>query len=89
MQKSHAQYDCKRARRPARGTLHKANGTITDLNLDGNKIGDDGARALADGLKATLASCFWTVGHTASAVPQVMLSGFESRFGIHRLAVAG
>ena len=36
----------------------KANGTITHLYLDGNKIGDDGVRALADGLTATLALCF-------------------------------
>ena len=38
---------------------HKANRTITTLNLSLNSIGADGARALSDALKATFASCFW------------------------------
>ena len=37
---------------------HKANGTITTLVLDKNTIGDVGAVALADALKATFAMCF-------------------------------
>ena len=38
-------------------TFRKANGTITRIDLDGNKIGDKGAVALAECLKATLVTC--------------------------------
>ena len=37
--------------------FRKANGTITELELQHNKIGDEGAVALADSLKATLVTC--------------------------------
>ena len=37
---------------------HKANGALTALWLDWNKIGDNGAIALADAVKATFAMCF-------------------------------
>ena len=37
---------------------HKANGALTKLSLFQNKIGDTGAIALADALKATFAMCF-------------------------------
>ena len=33
---------------------HKVNKTITTMNLDENEIGDGGALALAEGLKATV-----------------------------------
>ena len=36
---------------------HKANHTITFVDLEGNAIGDDGAVALADAIKALLAMC--------------------------------
>ena len=51
-----------RALRSARNAsaFHKANHTITELYLDGNKIGDDGAVALADAVKALLMMlCFF------------------------------
>ena len=39
-------------------TFRKANGTITRIDLQyGNKIGDKGAAALAECLKATLVTC--------------------------------
>ena len=37
--------------------VHKANHTITVLNLGHNAIGDDGAVALADAIKALLVMC--------------------------------
>ena len=44
----------------ATGTaFHKANGAITKLSLVQNTIGDKGAIALADALKATFAMCFF------------------------------
>ena len=36
---------------------HEANNAITDLNLSGNKIGDAGAIAMADGLRARHVMC--------------------------------
>ena len=43
----------------ATGTaFHKANGALTKLFLEQNKVGDKGAIALADALKATFAMCF-------------------------------
>ena len=39
-------------------TCHKANGTITTLVLDNNKIAVEGAIALANALKANFAMCF-------------------------------
>ena len=36
---------------------HKANTFLTKLNLDGNKVGDSGATALAQAVKATVATC--------------------------------
>ena len=38
--------------------FHKANGALTELWLHWNNIGDNGAIALADALKATFAMCF-------------------------------
>ena len=38
-------------------TFRKANGTITKIDLQCNKIGDKGAVALAECLKATLVTC--------------------------------
>ena len=40
-----------------RHTFRKANDTITKLDLGSNEIGDAGACALADSLKATLVTC--------------------------------
>ena len=37
--------------------FRKANGTITELVLDDNKKGDEGAIALAESLKVTLVMC--------------------------------
>ena len=38
-------------------TLRKANGTVTRIDLGCNEIGDKGAVALAECLKATLVTC--------------------------------
>ena len=48
-----------RALRSARNAsaAHKANHTITELDLCGNAIGSDGALAIADGLKAVIMMC--------------------------------
>ena len=69
----------------------KANGTITHLDLAGTEIGDDGARALADGLKATLASCFWTVVTWQVEVycPACHALFLSWPFRIYRFAAAG
>ena len=37
--------------------LHEANTSLTDLDVAENKIGDQGAAAFADALKATLVLC--------------------------------
>ena len=49
----------KRVLRSARNAsaAHKANHTIEDLNLGHNVIGDDGAVALANAIKALLMMC--------------------------------
>ena len=41
--------------------FRKANDTITTIYLHQNKIGDDGAVALAESLKATLVTCILQV----------------------------
>ena len=48
-----------RALRSARNAsaAHKANHTITELDLGWNAIGNDGAIAIADGLKAVIMMC--------------------------------
>ena len=38
-------------------TDHKANATLTELNLYDNRVGDAGATALAEALKATVLTC--------------------------------
>ena len=38
-------------------TDHKANATLTKLNLYDNRVGDAGASALADALKAAVLTC--------------------------------
>ena len=38
-------------------TDHKANASLTALNLQWNKVGDAGATALAEALKATVLMC--------------------------------
>ena len=43
---------------------HKANATITEVWLSGNKIGDRGAVALAGAIQALLATVFFRVVHT-------------------------
>ena len=45
----------------------KANRTITVLHLDENKIGDKGACALADALRATLVPCLPHVRATGAS----------------------
>ena len=66
---------------------HKANGTITELYLNENTIGDVGAVALADALKATFAMCF---SMSARRVPLAIV-GAVSRlqpflnFGTHEV----
>ena len=37
--------------------LHEANASLTTLDVSTNNIGDDGAKALANALKATLVLC--------------------------------
>ena len=36
---------------------NEANSALTELNLEGNKVGDAGAVALAEALKATVVTC--------------------------------
>ena len=36
---------------------HEANGTLTELRLNSNKVEDAGATALADALQATVLTC--------------------------------
>ena len=43
---------------------HKANCAITELRLDHNVIGNEGAGALAEALKATLATLLASSAHT-------------------------
>ena len=38
-------------------TDHKANATLTELNLYDNRVGDAGATALAEALRATVLTC--------------------------------
>ena len=45
-------------------TYRKANDTITRMDLDENKIGDEGAMAFAESLKATLVTCVLQVRAT-------------------------
>ena len=49
-----AKHACSQALASTGWKYHKANATITELNLAGNNIGDGGAIALAESLKATL-----------------------------------
>ena len=46
---------------------HKANGTITTLALDNNKIGVEGAIKLAGALKATFCDVFFQVRTACSS----------------------
>ena len=53
---------------------HEANQTITELYLHGNKIGSDGAVALAEALKAWLVMCFC---YLVRVTCYILLSGTE------------
>ena len=68
-------------------TSHKANGTITSLELQQNKIGDVGAVALADALKATFAMCFsMCARHVLLAIlGAVSLLQTSLNFGTHEV----
>ena len=66
---------------------HKANGTITSLGLNENTIGDVGAVALADALKATFAICFSTCARHVLLAFQGAVSRLQTslNFGTHEV----
>ena len=61
---------------------HKANTSLTALNLQFNKVGDNGATALADALKAAVLTCKKCVfralfGVTANVASQSRLKSWR------------
>ena len=59
---------------------HKANTSLTALNLQWNKVGDAGATALAEALRATILTCKKCVFSSVS--PQMLLHRVVCTVGV-------